>query len=257
MSKARIGLAAVVLCVALGVGVASRRAARPSDTTARAPAEPLQLDRLENQVDAALRLASVSLAAPASEVVDLDSLLQDMRSTLLGIISGDSDRYFDFRMESGASFKRQYAQGLLDQWRDRKIVSVRAPPQATDKELFAALWGSAPERRMSLRGILADQTRAGRGTVFVFGDRQEWPYSGAQFASSVFCPRAGPFSQDTGDRLDGTDRSAHVLLGVRLADGTPGYLRLNYFYDDAQRRWFPVTIVAGSDDPEYWPWPLF
>lgn len=110
---------------------------------------------------------------------------------------------------------------------------------------------------MSFREILPEQTRAGRGVVFVFGDRDAWPYPAAQFASSVFGPESGPFTEEAGQRLNDTDRSAHVLLAVTLAVGTRAYLRLNYFFDEPQQRWFPVTIVAGSDSPEYWPWPVF
>lgn len=255
MRNIRIACAAAVLFAAL-FSIAGH-ACRSSGAHASPHGLALH-DQVGDGVEDALARIREKLADPSNSVVDPDHLIEDVRATLRALLSGDADTYYTFRTSHGAVFIRSFAEGLVNQWNDRKIIDTRPSIGLSDMELFKVLWDTNPQRRMAILFIRADQTLAGRGATIRFGTPEaDWPTRAVQFSSSLFSPAAGRFSQEQGAALDGTPRSAHVTVTARLVDGTTGYVRFNYLFDDQQNRWFPATIAAASEDSEYWPWPLF
>lgn len=257
-SRFRILGAVCTLCIALAFisirGCMSQRDHRAMTLPGnRPPAGAVKL-----QIGAVVDRVRRALTNDANGVVLPDALLTDVNATLAAIVGGDSDEYFDYRMSNGGVFNRKHAIGLLGTWNDLKIIDVPVAPEMTDRELLATVWRTAPARRMQFQSLLPDESQAGRGATIRFGSPgAHWPYSGVQSASALFMPKSGPISHADGSQLDGTDRSAHVTVAGILADGTKAYLRLNYFFDEASRQWIAVTIGAGSDAKDYWPWPVF
>lgn len=227
------------------------------DTHAAYNAEMHSLEKGDGIRDAVSTVAK-ELSKPGKSVVDPEGLLTDVEASMRALVYGDAEGYYNFRVGHGAVFIRSFGEGLMDHWNEQKIIQVVPPGGLSDRDYFSLIWSTNAARRIALHRVSAASVQAGRGATIEFGTpRADWPYAGAQFSTSLFSPAAGPLTEETGYRLDNTERSAHVTFGVIFADKSKGAVRFNYFFDEAQRTWIPATIAAGAEDAVYWPWPVF
>lgn len=260
MKNLRVAIAlamGAVSCMAVVISCALRPFRVPDHQTAggvqREPSESARA-----AVEQTIERARALLGRQGQSVVEPDALLRDVRESLLGLSSGDPERYLAFRSASGLVFNREGARQLAGIWYDRQIVDRLPGAELSDGEMLRYVWATADQRRMRIQALLPERTRAGRGTLISPDEPDEWPYAGAaQFCSCLFLPSSGPFQRSEGEQLDRSERSAHVTVGVRFAGDIVGHLRLNYFFDEATRSWVPVTIAVASSAEDFWPWPVF
>lgn len=218
----------------------------------------LDLATFEAKARAAISTAERNLRETDESVVHVDELLTDARETILALCSSEPDSYLRFRDAKGMVLSVPAAIGMAEFFHDRKIISSAPPKNPSAVEIMRFLWSTRSERRMDIADIIPELTRAGRGTLINSKSPNTWPYgSAAQFSGCLFDGPSGRVSRADGERLNDTDRSAHVVFGVLLADGATAHIRLNYFYDDRAKIWVPVTIATGSSARDFWPWPVF
>jgi len=253
--KTRLLVAGAILVAAILMNVRNAcRNTRLSDVIAPGPVDPAPA---HDGIDTAIFAASLILKDRENGVVSADALLEDLRASLQALVHANAGEYYDFRLQRGATLKREFVEGLFEYWSESRIVSTMPTGSSLpDRELFEFLWSTAPERHMSILAVLPDDVAAGRGVTIRPG-AADWRYTAARYSSSVFSPVSGAISQDLGERLNGTDHSAHLTISVQFRGGVRGQIRLNYFFSDSQQAWFPATIVVGSDAESSWPWPAF
>ncbi len=119
------------------------------------------------------------------------------------------------------------------------------------------MFGTLAERHFVITDIDATHIEIGRGTLISSVRSSEWPYEGANFCTSMFKGPGGAVSHEVGSSLNGTERSAHVVIPVVFQDGATGHIRINYFFDEVFGRWNPVTMATASTSETTTPWPFF
>lgn len=199
--------------------------------------------------------AAAAVRALEGDIEDAGALADLVCAVLSALITMDGREYVDYVTGAGARLDRDMVESLAMTWVEWGLLDRPAIDELNDKELFLLLWSTAPARMMRLSAIDAASISAGRGIRFAIG-RPDWPYAGVRSRLSLFQPGTGRLTRERGDRLDGTSASAHVPMRIRFADETPGHIRLDFYFDEQTRRWWPLVISIGASGQGQWPFPL-
>lgn len=255
MTMIRLALALVVFTTSASIviihGCAVRHAELSLDEVVYTPPAS---GAVSEKIDSIVETASEAFQHPESSVTDPDSLLDDVRVTLIALWTLESGPYYQHRTESGMDFRRDILQempGMAQTYGNRGVPDI--PSDLSDEDALDNFWRTAVQRRAAIRDVIPGETHAGRGLTPILRTEGNWPYHTAwAIAAPLFVADSKPLGRTRGNELDGTEHSAYVLVRVIFEDGSeeglPGYIRLAYAYLDEHETWIPVVVHTGADE---------
>ncbi len=178
------------------------------------------------------------------------------RAVLVSVLSGDPAPYLTEMLARGSTIDRAMCLAIAEEWADWRLIAAFDAARLDTTDLFRALWAEQSARAMNILELRPDWTQVGVGMSVDYA-RDSWPYEGVRACMSTLIPPGGRLAGSAGQRLDGTPASAHITVLVVYGDEKKGLLRINFFYESATRRWYPITLAVGSDALDQWPFPFF
>lgn len=183
---------------------------------------------------------------PSEHLGQLETATADLIRSLM---IPDFDAYHRLMTANGADLDVVIADGYIAQLIEWGVYPAATPELASTRSIVDRLryvWNTPSPRRLRWLAVNIESQTSGTGLV-ALSNSEAWPFSGYYSQMSLYAPKSGRLTQSDGARLNKTKQSVWIRLDIRCESDLTTKIRINFYFDQLSKTWYPVTTLIGNN----------